>query len=50
MTIESFRKNEDEIWNYQIYSQGEEVNFVSVNFSCLISEIYQKVPGIQKRE
>ena len=44
--IESFRLNPEGNWVSQIYRQGDTVEFVSANFSCAISEIYQKVPGI----
>lgn len=44
--IECFRLNESGNWVSQTYGQGDRVEFVSANFSCAISEIYQKVPGI----
>ncbi|MEG4147122.1 Uma2 family endonuclease [Microcoleus sp. Pol12B5] len=44
--IECFRLNESGNWVSQTYRQGDRVEFVSANFSCAISEIYQKVPGI----
>jgi Uma2 family endonuclease len=44
--IECFRLNESGNWVSQIYGQGDTVEFISANFSCAISEIYQKVPGI----
>lgn len=47
MSIECFRKNEEGIWNYEIYTKGKKVNFASVDLSCEIESIYQKVPGIQ---
>ena len=44
--IECFRLNESGNWVSQTYRQGDRVEFVSANFSCAISEIYRKVPGI----
>ncbi len=44
--IECFRLNAEGNWVPQTYRQGDIVEFVSANFSCAISEIYQKVPGI----
>ncbi|MGB3514378.1 MAG: Uma2 family endonuclease [Microcoleaceae cyanobacterium] len=47
MSIECFRKNEQGIWNSEIYTKEKKVNFASVDFSCQIESIYQKVPGLQ---
>ncbi|MEG4504685.1 Uma2 family endonuclease [Microcoleus sp. F6_B4] len=44
--IECFRLNESGNWVSKTYGQGDRVEFVSAKFSCGISEIYQKVPGI----
>ena len=44
--IECFRLNAEGNWVSQTYRQGDRVELVSANFSCAISEIYQKVPGI----
>ena len=44
--IECFRLNESGNWVSQTYGQGDRVEFMSANFSCAISEIYRKVPGI----
>jgi Uma2 family endonuclease len=44
--IECFRLNAEGNWVSQTYREGDTVEFVSTNFSCAISEIYQKVPGI----
>jgi Uma2 family endonuclease len=44
--IECFRLNTEGNWVSQTYREGDTVEFVSTNFSCGISEIYQKVPGI----
>ncbi|MEG4498436.1 Uma2 family endonuclease [Microcoleus sp. F10-C6] len=44
--IECFRLNAEGNWVSQTYGQGDRVEFVSANFSCAISEIYEKVPGI----
>ncbi|TAG90355.1 MAG: Uma2 family endonuclease [Oscillatoriales cyanobacterium] len=44
--IECFRLNAEGNWVSQTYGQGDTVEFVSANFSCAISEIYQKVPGL----
>ena len=44
--IECFRLNAEGNWVSQTYRQGDTVEFVSTSFSCAISEIYEKVPGI----
>ena len=44
--IDCFRLNESGNWVSQTYRQGDRVEFMSANFSCAISEIYRKVPGI----
>ena len=44
--IECFRLNAEGNWVSQTYRQGDTVKFVSANFSCTTSEIYQKVLGI----
>lgn len=44
--IECFRLNTEGNWVSQTYRQEDTVELVSANFSCPISEIYQKVPGI----
>ncbi len=44
--IECFRLNAEGNWVSQTYGQEDTVEFVSANFSCTMSEIYQKVPGI----
>ncbi|MBD2042834.1 Uma2 family endonuclease [Microcoleus sp. FACHB-672] len=46
MRVECFRLNELGSWVCQTYEKGDEVYLASVNFSCTISEIYQKVPGL----
>ena len=44
--IECFRLNAEGIWVSQTYEQGDELHLASVNFSCPMSEIYRKIPGI----
>jgi Uma2 family endonuclease len=44
--IECFRLNAEGNWVSQTYGQGDEVKFVSMDFSCPIAQIYQKVPGM----
>jgi Uma2 family endonuclease len=44
--IECFRLNAEGNWVSQTYAQGDEVRFVSMDFSCPIAQIYQKVPGM----
>ena len=47
MSIECFRKNQQGIWISQTYTKGENINFVSLDFSFPVESIYQKVPGIE---
>ena len=47
MSIESFQKNQQGMWISQTYTKGENINFVTVDFSCPVESIYQKVPGIE---
>jgi Uma2 family endonuclease len=44
--IECFRLNAEGIWVSQTYEQGDELHLASINFSCPMSEIYRKIPGI----
>ncbi|MEG4810807.1 Uma2 family endonuclease [Microcoleus sp. F8-D3] len=44
--IEFFLLKAEGNWVSQTYGQGDRVEFVSANFSCAISEIYEKVPGL----
>ena len=46
MRIECFRLSEDGNWTSQIYEQGDEVHFFSIDFHCDIASIYRKVPGL----
>ena len=50
MSVECFRLEESGRWVSQIYGQGEEVYFASIDFRCNIAAIYRKVPGIRNGE
>ncbi|WP_338022402.1 Uma2 family endonuclease [Argonema antarcticum] len=41
--VECFRRNAEGNWVEQIYREGEEVEFASINFSCAIAALYRKV-------
>ncbi len=41
--VECFRRNAEGNWVEQIYREGEEVEFASINFSCAIKLLYRKV-------
>jgi Uma2 family endonuclease len=44
--IECFRLNAEGNWVSQTYRQGDELELMSIDFSCPIAQVYQKVPGI----
>ena len=48
MSVECFHLSESGSWVSQIYGQGEEVKFLSMDFRCDIASIYRKVPGVLK--
>jgi Uma2 family endonuclease len=50
MSVECFRLSESGGWVSQIYGQGEEVYFDSINFRCDIASIYRKVPGVKNSD
>ena len=41
VSVECFRRNAEGLWVLYPYSQGEEVQFASVNFSCAIETLYE---------
>jgi Uma2 family endonuclease len=41
VSVECFRRNSDGLWVLYPYSQGQEVQLASVNFSCPIEHIYE---------
>ncbi|MEP0752464.1 Uma2 family endonuclease [Trichocoleus sp. Lan] len=47
MSVECFRLSDSGNWVSQIYRQGDEVYFASIDFRCDIASIYRKVPGLQ---
>ncbi|MBD1841532.1 Uma2 family endonuclease [Coleofasciculus sp. FACHB-64] len=47
MSVECFRLSDSGDWFSQIYRQGDEVYFASIDFRCDIASIYRKVPGLQ---
>ena len=48
ISVECFRLSASGKWVSQVYGIGEEVDFVSIDFSCDTAEIYRKVPGVGK--
>ena len=44
--IECFRLNAEGNWVSQTYRQGDELELMSIDFSCPIAQVYQKVPGL----
>jgi Uma2 family endonuclease len=44
--IECYRREESGAWTEQVYGEGDEVSFLSVNYRCPIEDIYHKVPGL----
>jgi Uma2 family endonuclease len=41
VSVECFRRNAEGLWVLYPYSQGQEVQLASVNFSCAIEDIYE---------
>jgi Uma2 family endonuclease len=41
VSVECFRRNAEGLWVLYPYSQGQEVQFASVNFSCAIETLYE---------
>lgn len=50
MSVECFRLSESGSWVSQIYGQGEEVEFASIDLRCDFASIYRKVPGVLKSD
>ncbi|MBD1878890.1 MULTISPECIES: Uma2 family endonuclease [unclassified Coleofasciculus] len=50
MSVECFRLSDSGNWVSQIYRQGDEVYFASIDFRCDIASIYRKVPGLQNAD
>ncbi|MBD1943156.1 Uma2 family endonuclease, partial [Coleofasciculus sp. FACHB-712] len=50
MSVECFRFSDSGDWVSQIYRQGDEVYFASIDFRCDIASIYLKVPGLQNAD
>jgi len=48
INIECFRQNSEGFWVSQVYGVGDELQLASMNFTCPISEIYRKVPGVNQ--
>jgi Uma2 family endonuclease len=44
--IECFRLNAEGNWVSQTYREGDELELRSIDFSCPIAQVYQKVPGL----
>lgn len=44
--VECYRLNDEGIWVFQTYREGDEVELATLNFSFPIAEIYLKVPGM----
>ena len=41
VSVECFRRNAEGLWVLYPYSQGQEVQFASINFSCAIETLYE---------
>ena len=41
VSVECFRRNSEGLWVLYPYTQGQEVQFSSVNFSCAIEDLYE---------
>ena len=41
VSVECFRRNAEGLWVLYPYTQGQEVQFASVNFSCAIETLYE---------
>jgi Uma2 family endonuclease len=41
VSVECFRRKAEDLWVLYPYSQGQEVQFASVNFSCAIEALYE---------
>lgn len=50
MSVECFRLSNSGDWVSQIYRQGDEVYFASIDFRGDIACIYRKVPGLQNAD
>lgn len=50
MSVECFRLSDSGDWVSQIYRQGDEVYFASIDIRCDIASIYLKVPGLQNAD
>ena len=47
VSVECFRRNAEGLWVLYPYSQGQEVQFSSVNFSCAIETLYEDaIPSV----
>jgi Uma2 family endonuclease len=44
--IECFRLNAEGYWVSQTYREGDELELMSIDFSCPIAQVYQKVPDL----
>ena len=50
VSVECFRRNAEGLWVLYPYTQGQEVQFASVNFSCAIEALYEDaIPSYQIR-
>ena len=50
MSVECFRLSDSGDWVSQIYRQGDEIYFASIDFRCDIASVYRKVPGLQNAD
>ena len=46
VSVECFRRNAEGLWVLYPYSEGQEVELASVNFSCAIAALYEDAIGI----
>lgn len=46
ISVECYRRNSQGRWELYSYTEGQEIELASVNFSCEIAALYEDVPGI----
>ncbi len=43
LNVECFRRNAEGRWQLYPYNQGEEIHLASIDFRCLVGELYEDV-------
>jgi Uma2 family endonuclease len=46
ISVECYRRNSQGRWELYAYTEGQEIELASVNFSCAIAALYEDVPGV----